>query len=138
MAFVWHQNTARTVPVIISNIKAKASTTFTYGESLILNSGRWEVAAAGAKVAGVYNGPTFTSGADDFIDVIECTANDIFVVDYTGTPDATFLPGMQTADIASGGLVLDAADVTGGAWAILSVDTANSKATVRAKTRQLS
>ena len=138
MAFVWHQNTASRQPNIISNIKAKASTTFTYGESLILVSGRWEVAVAGAKVAGVYNGPTFTSGTDDFMDVIECTPNDIFIADYTGTPDATFLPGMQTADIASGGLVLDAADVTGGAWAILAVDTANTKATVRAKLRQLS
>ena len=138
MAFVWHQNTASRQPNIISNIKAKASTTFTYGETLILVSGRWEVAVGNGKVGGVYNGPTFTSGADDFIDVIECTPNDIFIADYTGTPDAAFLAGQQTADIASGGLVLDAADVTSGAWAILAVDTANSKATVRAKLRQLS
>jgi hypothetical protein len=138
MAFVWKRNTARTLPIIISNIKAKASTTFTYGQSLILVSGRWETAVAGAKVGGVYNGPTYTSGADDFIDVIECTPNDVFEADYTGTPDGTFLPGMETADIASGGVVLNAADVTGGAWSILSVDTTNAKATVRAKLRQLS
>jgi len=138
MAFVWKRNTARTLPIIIANIKMKASTVFTYGETLVLVTGRWEVAAAGAKVGGVYNGPTFTSGADDFADIIEVTPNDIFEADYTGTPDATFLPGMQTADIASGGLVLDAADVTGGAWAILSVDTTNAKATVRGKLRQLS
>jgi hypothetical protein len=138
MAFRWMRSTARTLPIIISNIKAKASTTFTYGQSLILVTGRWETAVAGAKVAGIYSGPTFTSGADDFIDVIECTPNDVFEVDYTGTPDATFLPGMQTADIAASALVLDAADVTGGAWALLSVDTTNTKATVRAKLRQLS
>lgn len=139
MAFVWSQNTARTIPVIISHIKAKASTTFTYGESLIIDStGRWDVAVAGAKVAGVFNGTTFTSGANDLIDVIECTPNDIFIANYTGTPDAAFLAGQQTADIAAGGLVLNAADVTGGAWAILAVDTTNAKATVRAKLRQLS
>lgn len=138
MAIVWKRNTARTLPIIISNIKATASTTFTYGQSLILSSGRWATAVAGAKVCGVYNGPTFTSGTDDFMDVIECTPNDVFEADYTGTPDATFLPGLETADIAAGGLVLASADVAGGAWALLSVDTTNSKATVRAKLRQLS
>lgn len=138
MAFRWMRSTARTLPIVISNIKAKATTTFTYGQSLILVSGRWETAVAGAKVGGVYQGPTVTTGTDDFIDVVECTPNDVFEVDYTGTPDATFLPGMQTADIAASALVLDAADVTGGAWAVLSVDTANTKATVRAKLRQLS
>lgn len=138
MAFVWHQNTDSRQPNLIGNIKAKASTTFTYGESLILVSGRWEVAVAGAKVGGVFNGTTFTSGTDDLIEVIECRAGDIFIADYTGTPDATFLAGMQTADIASGGLLLDAADVTGGAWAILKVDTTNTQAWVRPKLRQLS
>lgn len=140
MAFVWFQNNGRTTPVVISHIKAKASTTFTYGQSLIVNdaTGRWETAVAGAKVGGVYQGPTFTSGADDFIDVVEVTPNDLFIADYTGTPDATFLPGMQTADISSGGLLLNAADVTGGAWAIQKVDTANTKAYVRGKLRQFS
>jgi hypothetical protein len=138
MAIVWKQNTNSRQPTFINNILAKATTTFTYGEALIVVSGRWEVAAAGGKVGGVFNGTTFTSGANDYIEVIECTPGDIFVADYTGTPDATFLPGMMTADTAVGGLVLDAADVTGGAWALLSVDTANTKATVRAKLRQFS
>lgn len=138
MAFRWVQNTDSRQPSYIGNIKAKASTTFTFGECLILVTGRWEVAVAGAKVGGVFNGTTFTSGANDLIEVIECRSGDIFEADYTGTPDATFLAGMQTADIASGGLVLDAADVTGGAWAIMRVDTANTKAYVRPKLRQLS
>lgn len=138
MAFRWAGNTSRRQPTIISNQLAKASTTFTYGECLIVVSGRWEVAVAGGKVGGVFNGTTFTSGANDFIEVIECTPEDIFIADYTGTPDATFVFGMQTADIASGGLVLDATDVTGGAWAILKVDTANAQAWVRPKLRQFS
>lgn len=139
MAFIWKRNTARTLPVIIANIKAKASTTFTYGQSLTLASGRWETAVAAGPVAGVYNGPTFTSGADDLIEVIEVTPNDIFEADYTGTADATFLAGMSTADIAAGGLVLASADVTGGAWAIVApVDTTNLKAMVRGKNRLLS
>jgi hypothetical protein len=138
MAFVWQRNSDSRQPEYINTIKGKASTTFTYGQALILVSGRWETAVAGGRVAGIYNGPTVTTGADTFIEVIECRPGDIYLADYTGTPDATFLPGMQTADIATGGLVLDAADVTGGAFAILHVDTANTKATVRCKLRQLS
>lgn len=138
MAFVWQRNSDSRQPEFINNIKGKASTEFTYGQALILASGRWETAVAGAKVAGIYNGPTTTTGADDFLEVIEARPGDIFLADYTGTPDGTFLAGMQTADIASGGLTLDSADVTGGAFSILAVDTANTQATVRVKLRQLS
>lgn len=141
MAFIWHQNSDSRQPKIITNIKAKASTTFTYGQTLIVNStgGRWETAVAAGPVGGVYNGPTFTSGDDDLIEVIEVRPGDEFTADYTGTPDATFGPGMATADIASGGLVLASADVTGGAWAIIApLDSAHTKAVVRCKNRQFS
>ncbi|CAM4098300.1 hypothetical protein L1N85_10715 [Paenibacillus alkaliterrae] len=138
MPFVWRQNSDSRQPKMISNIKAKASTTFTYGQTLQVVSGRWESAVADGVVGGIYNGPTFTSGAEDFIDVIEARPGDEFVADYTGTPDAAFLAGQRTADIAAGGLNLNAADVLNGAWAILSVDTANTKAIVRPKNRQLS
>lgn len=138
MAIVWRQNSDSRQPKIIGNIKAKATTTFTYGQSLILASGRWETAVAGGPVGGVYNGPTFTSGVNDLIEVIEARPGDEFTADYTGTPDVTFLPGMNSADCAAGGVNLNAADVTGGAWAILLVDTANTKAVVRCKNRQLS
>lgn len=140
MAFVWHQNSDSRQPKIIGNIKAKATTTFTYGQSLIVSTttGRWETAVAAGPVGGVYNGPTFTSGADDFIEVIEVRPGDEFIADYTGTPDSAFIAGQSAADIASGGVNLNAADVTGGAWAILKVDTANTKAVVRAKNRQFS
>lgn len=138
MAFKWIRNSDSRQPEFINNIKGKASTTFTYGQALIVVSGRWETAVVDGKVGGIYNGPTTTTGADDFLEVIECRPGDIFVADYTGTPDATFLAGLQTADIAAGGLTLNSADVTTGAFSILNVDTANTRATVRAKLRQFS
>jgi len=139
MAFRWLRSTTRTLPVRIPNITAKASTTFTSGCAVVVDStGVLDVAAAGAKVAGIYDGPTVTTGSADKLEFIEATPGDVFEVGYTGTPDSAFVVGQQTADIASGALLLNAADVTGGAFAILSIDTTNTKATVRAKLRQFS
>lgn len=138
MAFVWKGNDDSRQASYIGNIMAKASTTFTFGQALIVVTGRWETAVGDGKVGGVYNGPTVTTGANDLIEVIECRAGDRFLADYVGTPDATFLAGMQTADISVGGVTLNAADVTTGAWAILRVDTANTQALVRPKLRQFS
>ena len=138
MAFTWYQNTGRTTPVIISHIKAKASQAFKHGQALVVASGRWQPAAKGAKVGGIYAGDPFTSGANDLIDVIEVTANDAFIVDYTGTPDSGFVEGVETADIGDDADALNAADITGGAFAVLKIDTTNKKAYVRGKLRQFS
>lgn len=138
MAFVWRQNSDSRQPKYIGNLMAKASTTLTYGVSVRLVNGRWQPCAAAETVGGVYNGPTFTSGANDLIEVIEVRPGDEFTADYTGTPDATFLPGQSTADCDANGVNLNAADVTGGSWAILSLNTAKSQAVVRCKNRQLS
>lgn len=140
--FVWHQNADSRQPKVISHIPFTASTTFTYGQALIVSSstGKWVTAAAGGPIGGIYNGPTVTTPAspDHYPDVIEARPGDEFTVDYEGTPDATFLPGQAAADIASGGLKLNAADVTGGPCAILALNTAKAQAVVRIKNRQFS
>jgi hypothetical protein len=142
MAFVWHQNSDSRQPKVISNIPFTASTTFTYGQALIVSSstGKWVTAAAGGPIGGIYNGPTVTTPAspDQYPDVIEARPGDEFIADYVGTPDATFLPGQAAADISSGGLTLNAADVTGGPCTILSINTAKAQAVVRVKNRQFS
>jgi len=142
MAFVWHQSSTSRQPKFITNIPFTASTTFTYGQALIVSSstGKWVTAAAGGPIGGIYNGPTVTTPAspDQYPEVIEAQSGDEYTVDYVGTPDATFLPGQAAADISSGGLTLNAADVTGGPCAILSLNTSKSKAIVRIKNRQFS
>lgn len=140
MAFVWHQNSDSRQPKLITNIPFTAATTFTYGQALIVSSstGRWVTAAAGGPIGGIYNGPTVTSGANDYPEIIEARPGDEFVVDYVGTPDAAFLPGQSAADISAGGLTLNAADVTGGPCAILSINTSKTQAVVRIKNRQFS
>lgn len=136
--FAWHQNSDSRQPKLITNIPFTASTVFTSGQALIVTSGRWATAAAGGPIGGIYPGPTVTSAANDYPEVIEARPGDEFVVDYTGAPDAAFLVGQSAADIAAGGLNLNAADVTGGPCAILSINTSKSQAVVRIKNRQLS
>ncbi|CAH1205655.1 hypothetical protein PAECIP111893_02387 [Paenibacillus plantiphilus] len=142
MAFVWHQNSDSRQPKFITDITFTASTTFTYGQALIVSSttGRWVTAAAGGPIGGVYNGPTITTPAtpDVYPEIIEVRAGDEFTADYVGTPDATFKPGQSAADISSGGLTLNAADVTGGPCTILSLNTSKTQAVVRIKNRQFS
>ena len=77
------------------------------------------------------------AGTDKECEVMIVTASQVFEVKYTGTPDTTFLAGMPTDDIGATGLLVNAADVIGGACAILSVDTANSMCHVMFKNRQL-
>lgn len=142
MAFVWSQNSDSRQPEIISNIPFTASTTFTYGQALIVSSatGAWVTAVAGGPIGGIYNGPTVTTPASplQYPEVIEARAGDKFIADYVGTPDATFKAGQSTADLSSGGLTLNAADVTGGPCSLLSVNTTKSQAVVRIKNRQFS
>lgn len=142
MAFVWHQSGGSRQPKYISDIPLTASTTYTYGQALIVSSstGAWVTAVAAGPIGGIYTGPTVTTPASpvQFAEILEVQAADEFTVDYTGTPDATFKAGQMAADISTGGLTLNAADVTGGPCAILSVITSKSKAVVRIKNRQFS
>lgn len=142
MAFRWQQSSTSRQPKFICDIPFTPSTTFTTGQALIVSTstGAWVTAVAGGPIGGIYQGPTVTTPASplQYPEVIEAQAGDEFSVDYTGTPDAAFVRGQSAADIAAGGLNLNAADVTGGPCAILAINTTKSKAVVRIKNRQFS
>lgn len=121
----------------ISNILATNSEAFTAGEAVRLVSGRWTKAANGSHVAG-FAVETLAAGTDQYLTVYPAREGDVWDAPYTGTPDATFLPGQQTADVATDGLSVNAADVTGGAFAILEVNTTNETCRLIVKNRQLS
>lgn len=123
----------------ISHLMATNAEAFIQGEAVILNSstGRWTKAAAGGPIAGFAN-QTLAAGTDQFLEVLLAREGDNWDCAYTGTPAATFNPGQNAADIDATGLLVNAADVTGGALAILEVNTVKTTVRVKVKNRQLS
>lgn len=107
-----------------------------YGEALIFSNGRLTKAAAGGPVAAIAQHDV-VAGTDKKCKVIIVTEEQDWEVGYTGTPAAGFVVGANSADIDSTGLLLNAADVTGGPCSILEIDSANAKCKVKFKNRQL-
>lgn len=136
MAFKWAYNEYGAPVTRLSNILATDSEAFTEGEALKLASGKWTKATNGVAVAG-FAGGTYAAGTGQYIDVIQAREGDVFDALYTGTPDATFYAG-TAADVSADGLSVKADDVTGGMFAIMSVNTTNTTCRVKVKTRQLS
>lgn len=121
----------------VSSIMATDSEAFTQGEAVRIVSGRWTKAANGAAIAGFAN-QTLAAGTSQYLDVVLAREGDYFDAPYTGTPDATFLAGVNTADISTDGLSVLASDVTGGPFAVLEVNTIKTTCRVKVKNRQLS
>jgi hypothetical protein len=101
-----------------------------YGQCLKFNAGRLTASGDATDIAAIST-QAVTAGTDQTCKVIIPTAEHIFEAPYSGTPDATFLPGMVSADLDTAGTGVDAADVTGGKIGILSINTATG--TVRCK-----
>src|SRR5690606_3942968 len=95
----------------ISHIKATNSEAFTAGEAVKLASGRWTKATNGAAVAG-FAAETITAGTDQDLTVYLAREGDVWDAPYTGTPDAGFVPGANTADVSTDGLSVLSSDVT--------------------------
>lgn len=123
----------------ISHLMATNSEAFAQGEAVILSAatGRWTKAAAGGPIAGFSN-QTLAAGTDQFLEVLLAREGDNWDVKYTGTPDANFNPGQNAADIDATALLVNAADVTGGALALIEKNTVTSTVRVKVKNRQLS
>ncbi|KWX79923.1 hypothetical protein [Paenibacillus jilunlii] len=121
----------------ISSILATNSEAFTLGEAVKLVSGRWTKATNGAAIAGFAN-QTLAAGTDQFLEVVIAREGDWFDAPYTGTADATFLPGMTTADVSTDGLSVLASDVTGGPFSVLEVNTNKTTCRVKVKLRTFS
>ncbi len=108
----------------------------TRGEALYFSSGRLTKAVGGSAVAAIAM-QTKAAGTDVKVKVALVTATQIWRVGYTGTPDVAFIVGQNAADIDTTGLLINAADVTGGAFAIMAKNTTNTKVDVMVKNRQL-
>ncbi|MNM07352.1 hypothetical protein D3C81_173940 [compost metagenome] len=121
----------------ISSILATNSEAFVLGEAVKLASGRWTKATNGAAVAGFAN-QTLAAGTDQYLEVVIAREGDWFDAPYTGTADATFLPGMTTADVSTDGLTVLASDVTGGPFSVLEVNTNKTTCRVKVKLRTFS
>lgn len=113
------------------------SEAITEGECLSFSAGRLTKTAAGAAVACIAM-HSVTAGTDKTCKVVIVLPSQIWEADYTGTADAGFIVGCATADIDSTGLLLNAADITGGAWAIISKNTTTKKCRVICHNRVLS
>lgn len=113
------------------------SESITKGQALKFASGRLTSATAAAAIAAIAL-HSVTGGTDQTCKVLLVLPGMVFEVGYTGTPDGGFVPGCNSCDIASGGLLLNAADVTGGPCAMLSKDTTNTTALVTIVSRGLS
>ncbi len=66
---------------------------------------------------------THVAGTDVLIHVIPVLPGMVFEGTYTGTPDVAFVAGAIACDLDSNGANIDAADVTAGAFTLLSKDT---------------
>jgi hypothetical protein len=112
----------------VNNIYMTDSEAAVEGQAYELSSGRWTEANGTDRIQAVcYKATDAGTNVLGFMELVK--PGDIIEADYTGTPDATFLPGCESATLANAdGTVIDAADVTGGHLILLNVDTTNKKA----------
>lgn len=137
MAFKWVYNDYGAPETRISEILATDSEAFVEGEAVKLATGKWTKATNGAAIAG-FARQTLAAGTSQLLEVTLAKEGDVYEAGYTGTPDATFLPGANTVDVSTDALTVLSSDVTGGAFAILSVNTTKTTCKLKVKNRQLS
>jgi hypothetical protein len=123
-------------PMVIRKYLVTDSEAIARGEALKFVSGRLTMAAAADPVAAIAT-HAVAAGTDKECEVIIVTAAQIYEVEYTGTPDAGFVEGCNSTDIDATATKLNAADIVGGACAILRKDTTAGKCQVMFKLRQL-
>lgn len=123
-------------PLVKMSFLLTNSEASTAGEAMKFASGRLTKLTDGTAPA-VIAAETKTAGTDVSCETYLISPTQIWEVGYTGTPDATFVAGQATADIDTTGLLINAADVTGGCFAVLTKDTTNTKVTGHFKARQL-
>lgn len=107
------------------------------GQAVKLDAGRFTKAGATDAIAGFLT-HNLASGTDQRCEVMMAREGDVYVAPYTGTPAAGFVPGLSVGTISTDALSLNSATVTGGAIAVLEVNTNKKTAIVKVKNRQLS
>lgn len=112
---------------VVTNIYMTDNEAAVAGQAYKLASGRWTKATGTDRVYAVCIKDA-DAGTNVF-GVMELVKNgDIIEADYTGTPNAAFLVGCESATLGDAdGTVVDASDVTGGCLLIMEKDTTAAK-----------
>lgn len=111
---------------VVENIYMTDSEAAVVGRGYYLSSGRWTKSATTAAVEAVCI--KAASAGTDVLGTMELVkVGDIIEADYTGTPNAAFLPGLKVAVLDSDGANVNSATVSGGHLIILEKDTTNTK-----------
>lgn len=127
-----HQDETRITSKLFTNSEAGKM-----GETVKLVAGRW-TKASGTDVPGGVLTADVAAGTDQPCDVFLIRPGDWFMVKYTGTPAGGFTEGVNAVAIATDGLSVNSATVTGGAIAVQTINTSNTTALVTFKLRQFS
>lgn len=137
MGFKFIHNDYGAPPTRITHILCTNSEAFTAGEAVKLVNGRWTKASGADVPAGIIT-HNVTAGTDKEAEVQLIREGDVFEAPYEGTPAGGFVPGANAVALDTDGLAVDSATVTGGAIAILSVNTDKATCQLKFKSRQLS
>ena len=113
-------------PKVVSDLYMTDSEAAVVGQAYYLSSGRWTKSAATAAVEAVCL-KAATAGTDVTAIMELVKTGDILEADYTGSPNAAFLPGLTVAVLDANGANVASATVSGGHLRILTKDTANTK-----------
>ena len=122
-------------PMVIRRYLVTNSETIQRGEALKLASGRLTKAGATDEVAAIAT-HAVTGGTDQYCEVIVVTGSQVYEVEYTGSPDVGFVAGLESANLDTTGMKINAAAAAPtGAASILQY--ASGKCQVMFKKRQL-
>lgn len=116
-------------PKVVVNLYMTNAEAAVAGQGYFLSSGRWTKSATTAAVEAICL-KSAVAGTDVLAVMEAVKPGDIIEANYTGTPNAAFLPGLSAAVLDANGANVDAATVLGGHLRILSKDATNSKVTM--------
>lgn len=111
----------------IDDIYMTDAETSVVGQAYKLSSNRWTEAVGTDRFEAICYKAT-TGGTDQLGYMELVKPGDVIEADYTGTPNAAFIVGCNSATLGDAdGSIVDATDVTSGHLFILNKDTTNAK-----------
>ncbi|MNM95434.1 hypothetical protein D3C81_1078790 [compost metagenome] len=107
------------------------------GEAIKIVSGRVTKAGATDPIAGFLTA-NVTAGTNQPTEFILAREGDWYDAPYSGTPAGGFVSGVAAVVLASDGLSINSATVTGGPVSVLTININKKTARVKVKNRQFS
>ena len=112
---------------VVTNIYMTDSEAGYAGRAYKLSSGRWTQAVGTDRIYAICIKAT-DAGTDVYGYMELVKDGDLIEADYTGTANAAFLPGCESATLGDAtGASVDSSDVTSGCLVILEKDSTNTK-----------